>query len=159
MKREQAYYRYATYFLLLLNLAVLGTWWWTAGPPQSQAARIQHAINVLKLDPNQATVFRQSVERHVTGMQDLRTTQQQHLEVYFAGLTQPETLNEQDRAALLEQLQTLERKKIEQTYQHFVEIKALLKPEQEEAFKRFVDHVLRKVLLGGKKKHSKPKEK
>ena len=62
---------------------------------------------------------------------------------FFDGLIDKPTTS---KDSLLQEIQRLEKEKIQLTYKHFEEIKAMLKPEQLASFEPFMKTILKEIL-------------
>lgn len=144
MKQLQ-FYKYSAAGLLVLNLAMVAFFFLTAPPHQGGRADGQRAVDILKLDRQQDESFMPLAREHMQLMDDFNDQQRSLLKPYFNSLVEQNDTYNSD--SLLHQVQLIERKKIESTYQHFQDVKALLRPEQEARFAAFVDHALQRILL------------
>ncbi len=134
-------YQFATLGLLLLNLVLLAV---IALAPARAGLTPQQAVQSLHLDDEQRDRFMTYARTHQAEMQSLNAQQRELLEAYFRQLTTPTA---EQPGPPPPAVQNLERKKITSTYQHFLEVKALLRPEQEAQFPDFVDAVLEQILF------------
>lgn len=156
MKQIQ-FYKYAIAGLVLLNLALIGFFILSKPlPPQPlhgdfgiQAPRILH------LNAEQRKAFRFSADSHHRKMQALSLRQKELLAHYFQQIVDS---SQTDNALLLQKAEQLEREKIEITYQHFEEVKSILKPEQLPYFKEFMQAVLDVMSTNSKKNAPPPKD-
>ena len=148
MKQLQ-FYKYAIGGLLVLNLSMIAFFVLTAPPPKGPRESGKKAIDILKMDEEQNDFFLQSAQQHVRQMDDFAKQQRILLKLYFSSLIDSENPINSD--SLLHQVQLLERKKIESTYQHFEDMKVMLKPEQQVHFEGFIEHALEFILLDKKK--------
>ncbi|MEM1323182.1 MAG: hypothetical protein AAGG75_23150 [Bacteroidota bacterium] len=151
MKASQ-FYKYAAIVLFVLNLLVLAfVFWGPKGPPPMGPG--QGAQEMLQLDDQQHEAFLKLAEVHSEAIKELEKEQRRLLRPYFNSLTDATAPSDLD--ALMQGVQLAERRKITLTYQHFQEIKLLLRPEQQPAFKGFMNHML-KILLLEQQQHPKP---
>ncbi len=134
-------YQFATLGLLLLNLVLLAV---IALAPARAGLTPQQAVRSLHLDNEQRDRFMTFARAHQSEMQALNARQRELLEAYFRQLTTPSAARPGPPPPAV---QDIEREKITSTYQHFLEVKALLRPEQEPQFADFVDVVLEQIFL------------
>ena len=132
--------------LLVLNLVLLAVI--VLAPPRPANNAPQRAIDTIGLDAEQHDRFITYAQAHQAEMRDYNARQNKLLEAYFRQLTTPSAANPGPPPAAI---QDIEQQKIVSTYQHFLEVKALLRPEQEEQFPAFVDAVLQQILLEPKR--------
>ena len=150
------FYKYSTWALLLLNLTMIAFFFITKPNPPHGKNFTEEAIKILKLDEQQQTVFLKSAEKHGQQTGTISNRQSELLKPYFNSLITPNEAADLD--SLLNQVQHLEREKIEITYLHFQEVKALLKANQKADFETFMQKIQRIILLGGKKNPPPPKD-
>lgn len=144
------FYRYAATGLLVLNLAILA-FFFLYRPLVGGPGPTHHE---LKLDPGQDQAFLNLAEAHQAMMQRINQEQKDLLAGYFNTLTR----NETDSATMVPQSYTkLEEEKISGTYKHFLEVKALLRPEQQQNFPSFVGRSLQNIL--GRERNQPPRPK
>ncbi|KAA3641623.1 MAG: hypothetical protein DWQ02_00200 [Bacteroidetes bacterium] len=156
MMKQLQLFKYATIGLLLLNIGVILFFFLTQPKPPGPMpgkpgnhAMDHRVVNLLNLNDEQVAVFRDLARAHSQEMRKINEAQRQALEPYFANLvhTDPEVSADEQ----LENILQLERRKIEVTYQHFEEVKAILEPSQLSHYDRFVDESLKMILgRGGK---------
>lgn len=148
------FYRYAATGLLVLNLAILAFFFLyrpMVGGPHGQM-RPTHLE--LGFDETQEEAFHSLAQTHQAMMRRINRQQKDLLADYFNSLDK----NEADSAALVPKDYTrLEEEKISGTYNHFLQVKALLRPEQQQKFPTFVDRTLKHILGQGKNKPPRPK--
>ncbi len=157
--RNLLFYKYATWGLLILNLLMIAFFFLTKPqPPHKKGGPdfAKKAIDILKLDEQQHRTFLQSAKLHNQQMEEINRQQQEVLKPYFNSLINPN--NNINADTLLQQVQQLERNKIESTYQHFKEVKSILTENQKADFNEFMDHALKIILLEKEKKPHPPKE-
>lgn len=148
MMDKLKFYRYAATGLLVLNLAILAFFFLyrpmvggPMGPPQATHGE-------LKFDEEQLKAFHGLVEIHQVEMQRINRQQKELLADYF------NTLSESQSDSLVvvpKGYSSLEEEKINGTYEHFLQVKALLRPEQQQDFPAFVDRTLKNILGQGRK--------
>ncbi len=148
MKQLQ-FYKYATWGLLILNLSMVVFFFLTA-PPRPKGSEIGRgkASEVLKLDTQQGVSFLQLAQAHMKQMDDFNNQQRDILQPYFKSLIKQN--NSIDPESLLDQVQLMERRKIESVYQHFQDVKSILRPDQYEYFDGFIEHAIERILLDEK---------
>lgn len=151
MKKLQ-FYKYTTWGLLAVNLLML-TFFFFRGAMHHADLR---ALDSLKLEEQQHEAFLTSAQRHEAKMLEIVGKQANLLSPYFNQLKAGvDTIDEHNLFAVYEQLET---EKIKITYQHFEEIKYILKPNQQADFELFMDVILRKILPEPKKNKHPPKD-
>lgn len=149
MKQLQ-FYKYATWILLFLNLSMIAFFFLTPPPSHRGAEGRKGALDIMKLDEQQDELFLQLAQQHMQQMDDFDNQQRNLLKPYFNSLIdKSKTINSD---VLLNQVQLLGRKKIESTYQHFQDVKSILRPDQHIDFEEFVEHTMEKILLEKKQK-------
>ena len=144
MKQLQ-FFKYATGAMILLNLLIIAFFLLTkpkppAFPPhnaRSNGFQVR-AIDILKLDKQQHTTFLQSAKQHSQQMESINRQQRDLLKPYFHSIIDS-TINIASET-VLDEIQQLERNKIEATYQHFQQVKSILKNEQQADFKVFINN-------------------
>ena len=154
MKQLQ-FYKYAAGVLLLLNLLVIAFFFITRPHPPDKKGREdlqKRAIDIMEMDEQQHTVFLQFAKQHSEQMDYFNKQQRNLLQPYFKAII--DTANAVNSTTLLAQFHALEQKKVELTYQHFLDIKSILNPEQQTGFEEFVERALEIILFDQKKNHS-----
>lgn len=151
--KSDKFYRYATLGLALLNLAILAFFLLHEPPPRGPKAAFRNrAVEILKLDEAQNDLFEEMATQHQGNMRKIRGEQKTALKAYFSGLTGSNS--EGKPGGSLEAVKDWEAKKITTTYEHFEEVRSILKPDQEPLFEEFVAKALDILLLDkGKRKH------
>lgn len=134
-------YQIAALGLLLLNLALLAV---IAFAPARADPSPQRAVEALDLDEIQHERFMTYARAHQAEMKTFNARQRELLKAYFRQLTSPSA---NEPGAPPPAVQEIERQKITSTYDHFLEVKALLRPDQEPQFPDFVDAVLQQIFL------------
>ena len=127
--------------LLLLNLVLLA---FIGFAPARADDAPRRAIDAIGLDAKQQEQFIAYAQAHQAQMREYNARQNDLLEAYFRQLTTAYAATPGPPPAAV---QDIERQKIVSAYQHFLEVKELLRPEQEENFPAFVDAVLGQILL------------
>ncbi|AWV97878.1 hypothetical protein [Arcticibacterium luteifluviistationis] len=146
--KQQDFYKYSTIGLLILNLAMVAFFFLTK-PKAGQEHRPEQGnpIEILKLNSEQHELFIKSAMQHKENMDKIGASQRALVSPFFNGLIDKPT-NSKD--SLLQEIQELEKEKIELTYKHFEEIKAILKPEQLASFEPFMKTILKEILSPSK---------
>ena len=161
MKQLQ-FFKYATIGLLLLNIGIILFFFLTKPEPPGPMpgkpgnhAMDHRVVNLLNLNDDQAKVFRGLAKAHSQEMREINEAQRQALQPYFANVVHPDPEGETD--AQLEDILQMERRKIEITYQHFEDVKAILEPSQLPHYDRFVNESLKMILGSGGKNPPPPR--
>lgn len=145
-------YRWATWSLLALNVAILA-FFLLAPPPPPGGAPPGRAPDALALNEDQTKQFTEFVKQHSSKMQQINQQQSELLQVYFA------PLHEEKAHGLLPPLSAkfaeLEQEKVAATYQHFLDIEGILEPTQKEAFPDFVKDALSNIFRKSRKNRPK----
>ncbi len=135
-------FQIATVGLLLLNIVLMAFIFFS--PPPRGGGKPPRAVEHFGFDEVQNEQFRKLVKVHQRQMRTTNDRQSELLQTYFLQLTT-------DSAATPDPLPpgvaTLEQEKINSTYQHFLDIKKTLRPEQQAAFPGFIDNMLQRILL------------
>ena len=150
--KSLSFYRYAAIGLLMLNLLLVGGWWLAARRP-GPADRPPYHGATLGLDTAQRTAFEELAKAHHRTIMDLQHQQQAVVRAHFDQLETTAAFVPAPAAA-----GELQRRKIDLTYRHFLEVKALLRPEQYAAFEAFRQSKLDKILAGADKRKQRPKD-
>jgi len=152
MKQVQ-FYKYASLAMLLLNvvlivLLILGR---PSGPPPPRGGSPEDRVrNLLGLDQQQHANFVASVDDHIMRINTISQQQQASMRPYFQSLTIE--MDSTNFDAALDNVQALEREKIESLFQHFQEIKRLLRADQMDEFEAFVEELVNRNLFQTVKK-------
>lgn len=144
------FYRNSSIALLCINLVFLVFFFSRPrphhhGPPDGKKAK-RH----LNLTDQQQADFVVLATQHQAQMINYNQQQRLLVEQYFAPLTSNKLKINTD--SLLNIITTIEQQKIEVTYRHFEEVKAILREEQYARFEDFVDHAIGMILKKKKKK-------
>ena len=143
-------YKYATWALLFLNIAVLAFFILTKPrPPHHPPAKEFKAevVKILDLDEQQAVSFKTMANDHHQKLSSINEQQQKLLKPYFEDIANATSHIEEEQT--LVQFQKLEREKMEVTRRHLEEVKSLLNEEQLPRFKEFVRKFSDRVLMTG----------
>ena len=149
------FYKYATFILLALNIGLIAFSFITRPKGQKGAPQLR-AIETLGLDEAQHEFFLASAKEHITQMMSISEQQKELLMPYFNSIADSTQIV--DAESVLSAVEQLERKKIEQTHQHFSEIKSILNADQIDDFEGFMDRTLEKLLVTQKKSLAPPKD-
>lgn len=152
MKLSTVFYRNLSLILLCLNIALLA-FFFLARPPHPKGHR---AAKVMNFTEQQEVQFRKYADQHKEQVTAYNEQQRSLIERYFSTLKANAPAVNAD--SLLQIFQTLEKQKVEITYQHFQEIKALLHEEQYADFENFVEQSMNRVLQRSKKRKHKAKD-
>ncbi len=150
--RPLQFYKYTTWGLLALNLLALG-FFILNRPPAHGGMR---AIDALKLDEKQHREFLISAKKHEGLINEVQLQQKELLRTYFNQLVTSTT--ERDRTNSLMMYEELESQKIKVTYQHFKEIKDLLRQDQLADFESFITRMLKRILINSQRNDHPPKD-
>ncbi|MFK7809208.1 MAG: hypothetical protein AB8F74_15500 [Saprospiraceae bacterium] len=140
------FYKYTTWGLLLLNLALLSFFLLSKPNHPHKKGGKKGAPEILKMDQEQSDLFLSYAEKHIKLMDKLDTEQRDLLKEYFGTLTDVQAVSNTSQSTINQILQ-IEQRKIESTYEHFKEIKLILKPEQQGNYEKFVKRTLRHLLF------------
>ncbi|WP_020538846.1 hypothetical protein [Lewinella cohaerens] len=158
MKTAQ-FYKYATWLLLSLNLLLVAFFFLgRPGPPNGPGRQNfrEEAVSVLQLSSEQEAAFVESAMKHSEAMTKLGKQEDSMLKNYFEPLLgYPKS---EDPDSLMAEILGIERAKIEGTFQHFAEVKALLDDSQGANFDEFMRRALRMLLLDEQQKAPPPKD-
>ena len=114
-----------------------------AEKPKHRSIRSE-IIDILRLNNEQIIDFHDLADSHKHQMREIEVKQARLLMPYFERLIDSSVQIDKDQ--LLSRLQKLERRKVELTYEHFKDIKELLKKDQMHDFEFFMKKVS-KVLI------------
>jgi hypothetical protein len=140
------FYRNLSLLLLGLNIALLTFFFWPCSPRPSKNGRItgDKAREYMNFTDQQHQQFLEYANLHRERMHHYNEQQRRLLGQYFLPLTALQTPSADD--SLLMAIQRIEGQKIEETYQHFQGIKALLSKEQYAGFEAFVHKATDQIL-------------
>ncbi len=116
----------------------------------------QEMIRILDLNKDQQVEFEKLANAHHDDMVKLEDKQKALLRPYFNGLINPE--QSIDNESLLMEVEHLERQKLELTYNHFMDIKAMLSESQLPRFKEFTNRAVGRILVDDKNRPHPPKD-
>jgi hypothetical protein len=144
------FYKLFSIGLLVLNLVLIGCYIFPDlmkrkghMPPPPLRGAIVHQLHFEKA---QAEAFKESAEQHKETIQALEEQRASAVRSYFQGLYK--TQSDSVQQVLLTKIQDIEKNKIEVTYQHFEDLKAICTEEQLPLFPGALDEVLNHILLG-----------
>ena len=133
-------YQWATWCLLLLNLAMLCFFMLTK-PKHPNNKNFNNAVKrEMDLNEEQEKLFLVSAAKHREQLAIISDRQQVLWQSYFKSLSSPDTLIKND--SVITELKNLEFQKIAVTTTHFTEIKSFLKPAQYKGFSVFQQRLL-----------------
>ncbi|RMG86071.1 MAG: hypothetical protein D6714_04795 [Bacteroidetes bacterium] len=151
---QLSFFKYAVALLFLLNIGMVGFFFLTKPPAPQAHNLLRSAPKMLNLDEKQKETFQALARQHQEKMRELDRKHAELLEAYFSTFTEKSPGVSPD--SLLHEAANIERAKIAATYQHFEDVKNILRPEQMPQFDKFMDQVLHQVLLPPKKERSGP---
>lgn len=137
--KEVKFFKYLSILLLIVNIGVI-VFFVFVKPAGTLAENRQGAIEILHLDKKQGKQFHGLVMEHHEKMRDLNKKEQMLLGRYFAPVADS-TINPVPKEQIWAVLKDIQRLKLEATYQHFEQVKQLLKPEQLPYLKEFIETV------------------
>lgn len=141
------FYKIATGCLLLLNIGILAFFFFTKPdrkPPRGNLRFQNEAIRILDLNKDQEQQFLKLVEVHGQQILSKDNELKELLKSYFKALKNDSPSNNEE--TILSRIQATEALKLKLTYQHFKEVKSLLKQDQLDRYKTFVDEAMNKVI-------------
>ncbi|MEM9929025.1 MAG: hypothetical protein AAF840_04365 [Bacteroidota bacterium] len=151
-------YRWATWNLLALNVAILA--FFLFFPPHPPGEGPGRGVRVLNFDPAQEEQFGELVQQHQAAMRQLNQQHQDLLKAYFSDLSAAQRGD--TVPSLPNPLARIEQQKIIATYQHFLDVEGLLRPDQQANFPGFVEEALGNIFhqqpKRGKRREGKPRE-
>ena len=135
-------YKWGAIALLVLNIALVAALVF-GHPSRRRHDRLGQAARELRMDPEQEAAFRVLAKAHRADIDALSQRRAGALQAYFEGLAStPSDIPPEVPPAVL----AIERQKLTRTYEHFLDVRALLRPDQTAAFEAFTDRVLTRVL-------------
>lgn len=158
--KQLPFFKYAAGILALLNIAMLAFFFLTkpTGPPpmKERGESFHHrAIDLLDLNPEQQTAFKDLAGQHSQLMRSVNRQQSELLAPYFEAIIDTSKMSASN--AIMDTILQLERNKIEATFHHFQEVKSLLNESQMADFELFVSESLKVILPNGKNNSPPPK--
>ncbi|MCI4670747.1 MAG: hypothetical protein MRZ79_21610 [Bacteroidia bacterium] len=153
------WYKITSIALLMLNISILVFFYFSRPsmgmPPPPMDGRAENprkVAQILHLDSEQEEKFVQLAISHRKSLQKLTEEQYDILGPAFLVISSEESHNVQLRDSVLEPVQLLEKEKIQATYDHFKEVKKLLREEQLVYFQEFMDLILSTTFKKSKKR-------
>ena len=158
---QLSFYKYTTWGLLVLNLAMIAFFFLTKPEfPQQRRPPGDHqkmnASTTLGLNKDQTEKFLTSAKRHEGEIKSIDAQQKELLTQYFNSLIDTTLMSKNQ--ITIDSFTTLEKQKIEITYRHFQEIKDILSFEQVNDFEPFMKEVLKKAIPRHRKNPPPPKD-
>lgn len=164
--KQLKFFKISLIALVLLNLAMMGYLFYGQNskpsfqpPPHHPGPGHQpfeRAIKSLDLDIEQEAQFRELVKEHHKTIGLIDDQQRELLTPYFESLVDTEQSISTD--SLLSDIQVLEAQKIETTYNHFVDVKALLREDQFSDYEKFIQKAIHNLVMKPKKDRRPPKD-
>ena len=149
-------YQWATWSMLLLNLAMLCFFMLTK-PKHPNNINFNKAVKQeMNLNEEQEKLFLVSAKKHIEQMAIISDRQQALWQSYFKSLSSADTLVKND--SIISELQNLETQKIAVTTTHFKEIKSFLMPAQYKGFSVFQQRLLERNFKKDKNMPPPPKD-
>lgn len=156
--QSNQFYKIAAGILLLLNLAMISFFFLTKPPhPHGVNNRsfVRPADEIMQLDKDQNSQFLELASKHTKQIKTLEAEQRELLKPYF--LSTIDSPNQSVSDSLVNEILRIEKQKIEKTQDHFQEVKSILKPEQKDKFKTFLEESLNFILSDNKNSHHRKK--
>lgn len=145
-------YQYATWGLLLINISMVAFFLLTK-PDRllHRGENLKRQVSRdLKLDKNQRSAFLQSAKEHSQKMDSIKRQQKELLHTYFRSIIDTSQISESE--IKLAKALELEQNKIEFTYQHFQEVRSLLRKDQYPDFEVFMERAMARLLFERKRR-------
>lgn len=148
MKTER-FYKSAIIVLLLLNLGTLSYLWLgnkrpLHGPPPPHEGPARLIIERLKLDNEQQQKFDELKFEHQSKIREVRKESGQLHDALFSLLKNAE-VDTQAKDSIQNAIRVTELKKDEMTFEHFRQLKSILKPEQLPLFDGLIEDIGRRL--------------
>lgn len=113
-------------------------------PPHPPRAGFKfEVINAIGFDEKQAEAYDELTQQHHIAMVKLEEARGEQLALRFSSLSGNDSLDEE---AILRELESLERQRVEITYSHFEDVRALCRPDQIEAYNLIVKRAVQALL-------------
>jgi protein CpxP len=122
------------------------------GPPERRGGNKNFdelVMHTLELTPGQVDKFDQMKRQHHEQMLQLDEATKQPFDAYFSLLTQPIT-DSATRDSLEKKITDLYRQRMQVTYRHFAELKAICTPQQQQKFDALVPSLMQVMSTGEK---------
>lgn len=146
------FYKYA--FLLMIGFNLLLLVFFVVNRPK-HGPGIGNRLNakeLLHLTNSQSDIFLGLAQEHIVEMKNYSVDQSKLLQRYFSQLYKKEGASQRD--IILEEVQQIERKKINLTYKHLQEVKNILTDDQLPFYEEFAKNAIGRIL--GDAKNSRP---
>jgi Spy/CpxP family protein refolding chaperone len=150
MKKE-TFYRIIILALLILNFGILAFIWQgkTGRPPMPPDGRgggnpAQIIIDRLHLDDNQQQQYDAMREAHHAKMMDIQQESKKLHDALF-DLLKVDKADSAKVNSLVQQIQANEAEKEHITFDHFAQLRAILRPDQKTAFDGLIQDILRQM--------------
>lgn len=147
--RKDVFFKYALIALVALNLTLVALFLFNKpnhpprhGPPPGGG--LERAIVSLGLDKEQTILFKNLAHEHHRKFIEIQISQQQIIQQYF-NLPRDSSTSELSKQ-ILNEITQLEIESVELSYNHFEDVKELLREDQLANFDRFKEHVLTRLL-------------
>lgn len=134
-------YKIIAISMITINILLIGIFFVTKPDHPRGKGVIKHVKTQLDLDDVQFEKFQNLAKKHHQSIMEIQKNQSKVLEPYFNALVK-ENKNSKNLDYYLE----LERKKIENTYNHFSEIQKLLNDQQSLNFEDFMNKSMPRIL-------------
>ena len=132
--------------LLLLNLGMLGFLFFQRPPrPGAPDPLGRRIVETLQLDDAQQQQFEVLKTAHHAKMEDFNKAYRDGLGNYFA-LLKNERVDTAQRDSLQAMLVQIQNERLNITFQHFAELKALCTPEQQQRFQDLLPELMQVIL-------------
>lgn len=151
-------YRLISLILLVVNLSLTVFLYLNRPEARGRDGRDnpERLVEALGFGAAERTAFEDSKTRHQEGMRELTEQKGDQLRAYFAALLPGSTTDSTQQALLLARIDSIEAARIQLTYQHFEEVKNLVRSENEAAFGDFVKKALDRLLITDNKRPGPP---
>ncbi len=142
------FYRYAAIGMLLLNVAMLTFFFLTmpSNRPLDGPHRVARAEEFISLDEEQVATFERYAREHEEAVRRLNQRHSELLSDYFKLLGDAGAAAQRD--TLLSEILDMESQKISITYNHFEDIRSMLRDDQVDGFEEFYQEILAGITGG-----------
>lgn len=122
--------------LIIINAMVLVMHFKSTGrPPRPHGAQLKYRlIEELRMDEKQETQYSEMVERHRAAMNEIRKKEEETRIKIYSDLSNAHT----DRDTLYDQMAQYRKEREIITFDHFMELRMILNPEQTEQFDKII---------------------
>jgi hypothetical protein len=131
--KTSLFYKYSALILLIINIVIVT--FLIGRPKPREHERPIHAAKNLQLTSEQESQFLSLAKNHQQSMRDIQD-QQKHLFVSYFETLYTATIDKSEET--VDAIVAFERQKIELTYHHFEDVKALLDKDQMLNYKAFI---------------------